>query len=394
MNMAVPSRLDEIQQFLQFAMAQWPQLRGQVAAQLARRCERCIVSERYLPIQDGLCTACRAAGDASAIPYGERRALARRVDASGMEQQLGQVLQQHAGRGAGNFDALLLFSGGKDSAFLLHRLRTEFPMLRLLAVTVDNGFFSQVALANCRRILERVEGVDHMFFKPHRQLYIKTFRHALTHLNEGGCYTTVDRMDGDLTFDIARNLAAGLEIPLMIAGLSPGQVERILGLQSFETRRQDEQKKRTECAGFALEEIYDDRERTTYWWDGTAWDERRIPRVLYPFYAWGYDEDWIRAEVVRLGLLEAGQDNPLATNNDTIPVMLAVDSCRLGYSGFEPEFAELVRAGKADRAFWLAVFESLEYLSQRGQFMPHSVAETLQRLGLSHADVGLPVPAG
>jgi hypothetical protein len=387
MNMAVPTRLDEIQQFLQFAMVQWPQLRVQVAAQLARRCERCIVSERYLPIQDGLCAACRVPENGSAVTA------AGRAGTSGLAAELGQILQQHAGRGAGSFDALLLFSGGKDSAFLLHRLRSEFPRLRLLAVTVDNGFFSQVALANCRRILDRIEGVDHMFFKPHRQLYIKTFRHALTHLNEGGCYTTVDRMDGDLTFDIARNLAARLEIPLLIAGLSPGQIERILGLQSFETRHEDERKNRTQCAGFRLEEIYDDRERKQYWWDGTAWDERRIPRVLYPFYAWGYDEDWIRNEVVRLGLLEAGQDNPLATNNDTIPVMLAVDSCRFGYSGFEPEFAELVRAGKADRAFWLTTFESLEYLCRRGQFMPQSIAETLQRLGLSHAEVGLPPPA-
>jgi len=387
MNMAPPTRIDEIQQFLQFAMVQGPQLRVQAADQLARRCTRCIVSERYLPIQDGLCDACRTAQSGPAASAGLR------AGAPGMEEELRQVLQQHAGRGAGNFDALLLFSGGKDSAFLLHRLRSEFPQLRLLAVTVDNGFFSQVALANCRHILDCVEGVDHMFFRPHRQLYIKTFRHALTHLNEGGCYTTVDRMDGDLTFDIARNLAAWLEIPLMIAGLSPGQIERILGLYSFETRREDERQKRTQCAGFALEEIYDDQEREKYWWDGTAWPDRRIPRVLYPFYAWGYDEGDIRSEVVRLGLMQAGQDNPLATNNDTIPVMLAVDSCRLGYSGFEPEFAELVRAGKADRAFWLAVFESLEYLCRRGQFMPRSIAETLQRLGLSHAEVGLPQPA-
>ena len=64
---------------------------------------------------------------------------------------------------------------------------------------------------------------------------------------------------------------------------------------------------------------------------------------------------------------------PLATNNDTIPVMLAVDVNVMGYSGFEPEFADLVRTGRAAREFWLPLFESLEYLGKRGQFLPRCV---------------------
>ncbi len=32
---------------------------------------------------------------------------------------------------------------------------------------------------------------------------------------------------------------------------------------------------------------------------------------LHPFHAWKYDEDFIPKEVVRLGLVEPGQDNPL-----------------------------------------------------------------------------------
>lgn len=387
MNTSWQIRLDEIQQFLEFAAVGWPELRPRVTGELARRCERCILSERFTPVRDGLCDSCRAAdapgGEADKTP----------ADADCGEASLRQILVEHTGRGSGAYDALVLFSGGKDSAFLLHRLRAEFPQLRLLAATVDSGFFSQVAMANCRRIVERLPGIDHVFFKPPVDLYAKTFRHALTHLRPGGCYETVDRMDGDLAFDIGRNLTAMARIPLMIAGLSPGQVQRVLGLHSFETSREEERKQRTHSAGFRLEDLYDTHERRKYWWDGTLWPEECIPRVLYPFYAWDYDEDFIRGEVVRLGLIEPGQDNPLATNNDTIPVMLAVDSCALGYSGFEPEFAELVRSGKADRGFWLSVFQALEYLSKRGEFMPQSVAETLGRLGLTHAQVGLPQPA-
>jgi hypothetical protein len=209
-------------------------------------------------------------------------------------------------------------------------------------------------------------------------------------LGNGDCYSIVDRMDGDLTFDIGRNLAARLRVPLVIAGLSPNQVRRILELDAFETRRSEETQRRTTSAGFPLEIIYPIEQRQKYWWDGTAWPKDAVPRVIYPFVAWSYDEDFIRGEVVRLGLIAAGQDNPLATNNDLIPVMLAVDIIRLGYSAFEPEFAELVRANKADRQFWLAMFQALEFLVPRSEFMPQCISETLRRLGLTHGELGIP----
>jgi hypothetical protein len=196
-------------------------------------------------------------------------------------------------------------------------------------------------------------------------------------------------MDGDLALDIGRNLTASLGIPLTIAGLSPTQVKRRFGLQWFETHRSLERRKRRESAGFRLEDIYTPGE-LKYWWDGTAWPDRRIPRVLYPFYAWPYDEQAIRKEVLRIGLIEPGNDDPLVTNNDVVPVMLAVDSCQLGYSTFEPEFAELVRQGIADRTTWLNIMQSVEYLAARGQFLPRCIDQTLRRIGVTHQELGLP----
>ncbi len=80
----------------------------------------------------------------------------------------------------------------------------------------------------------------------------------------------------------------------------------------------------------------------------------------------------------------------MITNNDTIPLMLAVDIAFLGYSGFEPEFAELVRQGKADRAAWLGLFQAMEYLAREGRFLPRCIDDTLNRLGLTRHDVGIP----
>jgi len=381
--MDLRDRIAEIEQFIRYANVDWPELRPKALDKIARRCEKCIASERYSPLRDGICESCRKKNDTS------QQSVAAPADRKSLQRELTALLKSYEGRASGNYDALVLFSGGKDSAYLLNRLRTEYPALRLLAVTIDNGFFSQVAMQNARRILERISDVDHLVIKPRPTLYKNTFRYALTHLNEGGCYTTVDRMDGDLAFDIGRNFAASLEIPLMVAGLSTEQIERIFELKSFETDRNIERSRRTESAGFPLEQIYGPDE-IKYWWDGTAWPTHRVPRVIYPFYAWDYDEQAIREEVVRRGLIEPGQDNPLITNNDTIPVMVAVDICFLGYSGFEPEFAELVRLGKADRTIWLNVFEAAEYLTKNGNFLPRCIDDTLTRLDLTRSDVGIP----
>ena len=399
-------RVAEIQHFLEFIMMRWPQNREAVAARLAPRCRRCILSERYAPLVDGLCPACwqEEAGDdgGSGVAAGASGAVGEAgTPRAGAAEALRDLLREYEGAASADspapasaaasreYDALLLFSGGKDSAFLLHRLRAEHPRLRLLAVTVDNGFFSSVAMANARRIVGRIGGVDHMVYRPRSELFVKTFRHAFTHLNEGGCYTTVDRMDGDLVFDIGRNLAAMLGVPLMIAGLSSEQVRRVLGLDHFESPRSRELARRETSAGFDLQSLYTPEEQR-YWWDGRRWGEGRVPRVVYPFFAWDYDEAAVREMVVELGLIEPGADNPLITNNDTIPVMVAVDIAKMGYCGFEPEFAELVRQGKADRATWLAVFEAAEALVGEGRFLPHCIADTLTRLDLTEADVGIP----
>ena len=382
--MQFEERIEEIKKFLSFVVVEWPQKRPQVLDQLAKRCSKCLLSDRFVPLTDGICQLCR---DFQPAPSEEA------VRSGEAEASLTRILSEAVGSGKGEYDAVVLFSGGKDSAYLLHRLLNEFKGLRVAALTVDNSFMSQMALANCRQIQAKLDGLDHFIFRPQRGLYARAFRHALTHLDGADCYSKVDRMDGDLTFDIGRNFAAQVQAPLLISGLSPEQVERILNLKSFESPKELESQSRTHSANFALEDLYSSQERDRYWWNPQRWPESQRPRVLHPFHAWHYDEDFIPREVVRLGLVEPGLDNPLITNNDTIPVMLAVDCIKLGYSSFEPEFAQLVRQGKADRATWLAMFESIEYLTRRGEFLPRCISDTLQRLELTHSDVELPAMA-
>src|SRR4051812_20970806 len=92
-----------------YARRVWPVQR--LFANVARRCARCIVSERYTPLESGLCSECRTAG-AQAPDQAEESEVGLEVFTRDVEA--------YCGTGANGYDALLLLSGGKDSAFILH----------------------------------------------------------------------------------------------------------------------------------------------------------------------------------------------------------------------------------------------------------------------------------
>src|SRR6185503_16246200 len=99
-------------------------------------------------------------------------------DGNRVRQDLDRILTQAQGSAAGPHDALLLFSGGKDSTYMLHRVFTDYPRLRVRTLLVDNGFMSPFALANVRRVLGRFD-VEHLTLHLRPSLVTKVFHFAL-----------------------------------------------------------------------------------------------------------------------------------------------------------------------------------------------------------------------
>ena len=317
----------------------WPLARHLVRR--SPRCRRCILSERHAPLADGLCPECaRAAAAPSAAPGGSVPA--------GSQARFDELIRSHSG-GRGRYDAALLLSGGKDSAYILDRLRREHPALRLLCIMVDNGMTSSVAFANARHVAGKL-GADLLEVRSHVEEFSRTLRAAFLSLAGRGAYGVVDRADGDLIFKIGRETAAGLGIGLVIAGLSWVQLEKIFDLKDFEL---------THAGGL---------------------------REVFPLAVWRTGEDEIRREVRERGLVLPGTDSPIVSNHELVIAMAVADILNLGYSSFEPEFAQLVREGKTDRRTWLYVFELLEFAVRRG-FLDRDFAKGLARLGLTPADV-------
>ena len=120
----------------------------------------------------------------------------------------------------GKYDCLALFSGGKDSTYMLYKL-VECG-LKPLAFTLDNGHVSDGAKANIERAVQDL-GVDHMYGStPHMP---EIFADSLARYSNvcNGCFKTI--------YTLSVNLARQHDIGHIVTGLSRGQI--------FETRLHD-----------------------------------------------------------------------------------------------------------------------------------------------------------
>src|SRR6266853_2738116 len=106
------------------------------------------------------------------------------------------VAEMQAAR-TGDYDCLVLLSGGKDSTYMLYQLCDLGP--KPLVFTLDNGFISDEAKANIRRVVEAlgvelvVGGTPHM-----NEIFVDSLKRFANVCN--GCFKTI--------YTLATNLAS------------------------------------------------------------------------------------------------------------------------------------------------------------------------------------------
>lgn len=358
----------------------WPFYRRIVSKHLYKRCRRCILNERYTSINpvNGLCSLCEtnegtAFNSSSWIQ---------------MNAELNELVKETIGSHPDvRFHALMLFSGGKDSCYMLLRLSREFPALRILCLSVDNAFMSPIAVENINLSVEQA-GLAHMWIRLPRSFSKTMFKFSLQRNEPGDPMGLVDFIDGELISDIARTIANRLEIPLIFMGLSSEQVEKILHLDTFQTPYEEEFKARTHVANIRLGDVFS-ADAARWWWQGPN-PQTPPARFLFPLSTWGMSEGEIKGEVARSGFLEGAVLDPMLTNHDLILPMIITDYVRHGYFTYEPEFAEMIRYRRARRRDWINIFEVFEFASKTGKLLPTSFDNTLRALDLDRKTLKIP----
>ncbi|MCL4846636.1 MAG: amino acid adenylation domain-containing protein [Acidobacteria bacterium] len=179
-----------------------------------RHCLRCGLPSNFPRAgfdEQGVCRLCRSY---DAIKD-RAQAYFRTVD------DLRAVFEEAARTRRGEYDCLMLYSGGKDSTYALCRL-VEMGV-SVYAFTLDNGFISESAKENIRKVTTTL-GVPIEFATTPAMAAI--FRDSLARFSNvcNGCFKTI--------YTLSMLRARELGIPIIVTGLSRGQM--------FETRLTEE----------------------------------------------------------------------------------------------------------------------------------------------------------
>ncbi|MFF5964331.1 condensation domain-containing protein [Streptomyces collinus] len=128
-------------------------------------------------------------------------------------------VRERARAAGSDYDCLLLFSGGKDSTYVLHQLVRLG--LRVMTFTFDNGFISRTALENVENITAAL-GIEHVTSTraDQNRIFVQSLKEHKSVCN--GCFRSL--------LDLANQLAYERGIPSIVTGLSRGQIidERLL----------------------------------------------------------------------------------------------------------------------------------------------------------------------
>ncbi len=335
-----------------------------------RTCATCVLPASYPGIRfddAGICNFCRdqiiekTEADTVARAIGECRELIERV------------------RGTAEYDAVLCYSGGKDSTYTL-KLAIESYGLRVLAFTLDQGFLSAVTMTNIRSVVDALQ-VDHVFFTPARARFASIIRtsylqdlygRATARRISAGCQSCISIVN-----NMALKLALEKRIPLIVAGFTLGQIpaNTIYYRNDYEFLRESRKKSLELLRRHAGDEILPYLTIC----DRTLAQVDEYPYTLNLLATEEITEHDIINEILSLGWVPPGDVDGCSSNCRLNVLNNTVHERKHGYNPYALELSYLIRSGRMTRD------EALEKIADQ----PHDAEPGLLReLGLTAGLLG------
>lgn len=329
-----------------------------------RLCSRCVLPDTFPGIRfdvDGLCNYCLA--------YKDRGNQANKK--LEYRRKFEELIREYGNKGS--HDALMSYSGGKDSTYALSLLKKTYG-LNVLALTFDNGFLAEQTFSNIRSVVEQL-GVDHIIFKPRYDLLKKIF---------AGCSkkdvfqpTTLTRASTICTACMALvkfyNLRLALEkrIPFIVFGWSPGQIPLASSImknlpQMVRSMQETVLMPLRQLAGEDIKQ---------YFLNELHFEDPKIfPYNISPLAFVEYNEKKILQEANRLGWRIPRDVDSNSTNCLLNSFANVIHKNRHGFHPYAFELAKLVREGNMDRAEAISRLDQVEN--------PETVDSVKNKLGI------------
>jgi len=311
-------------------------------------CKNCVLPDTFPGLrldEEGICQYCRAL----------KPTAIRQQDRDDYKSRFEALLKEKAGRS--DYDALVGYSGGKDSSYVLALLKNTFG-LKTLALTFDNGFLPEQTHENIHTVTQSL-GVDHIYIRPDFALLAKIFRAGYE--NNIFSAKSLTRASTICTACIAFSkfgslrLAIEKSIPFIVFGWSPGQIP----LASSIMKNTPSMLKTTHKV------LYDAVHRTAgrdidpfFLQEEHMKPGRELPYNISPLAFLGYDESEIRNTIAQYGWRSPPDVDANSTNCLLNALAIVRHEELYGYHPYVFELAKLVREGTMTRE------EALEKLSR------------------------------
>ncbi|MFN6086416.1 MAG: N-acetyl sugar amidotransferase [Fluviicola sp.] len=167
-----------------------------------RYCSKCVYPKSSaVPLafdENGLCSGCKSANERIQVDWDRKK------------RQFERILEEYKNTDGSNYDCLIPVSGGKDSYYQVHLIKTVYGLNPLL-VTYNGNNYTETGMKNLRNMREAF-GVDHIFYTPSIETLKKMNRLGLQMMGDMNWHAH----SGIFTYPI--RVAVQQNIPLMIWG--------------------------------------------------------------------------------------------------------------------------------------------------------------------------------
>jgi len=303
-----------------------------------KHCTKCVLPESFPGIEfdaKGVCNYCQN----SQAPDNKKR--------SEYQLKFENLIEEKKGTGA--YDVIIAYSGGKDSTYTMYLLAEKYN-LNILAYTFDNGFISEKALDNIRKMTDRCRATS-LIVRPSFEKLQKIFSIAAT--QDMYNTKTLDRASSICTTCIGHvkslvlKSAIQMNIPLAAYGWSPGQAPVNSSIMQTGPRLQRFSHRTVrdpilEHCGDELKQYFlSDKDLET--------DKSRWPVNIHPLAFFDYNENDIVKVIESLGWEKPLDTDPNSSNCTLNALANYIHREKFGFHPYAWEIAGIVRAGGLSR---------------------------------------------
>jgi len=334
------------------------------------RCTKCILSCSFPKIkfdQDGICNFCR----------NEIYFTTENQSISNAREKILKLLNENKGKG--EYDAIMCYSGGKDSTYTL-KLALQKYNLKVLALTIDNGFLSPVAFNNINRTVDAL-GVDLITIRPASNFFIPLIKASAFHqIYNPKTQTRISSVCNSCISIIniaALKLALEKKIPFILAGFTLGQIPANSifyknNYTFFQESREPILKKLRELIGNSVDDYFCIS-------DSLLESTESYPYNINLLCLDDPSEDEILTDIKKLGWIHPEDVDGCSSNCRLNAFNNFIHTKKMGFNPYELELSHLIRRGKLTRE------DALKKVADQADIT--SLKPILQQLGVLQEEI-------